>query len=134
MSVHKTPVETAEPRIPVLLRRAVLEKPIRYTPAVFLARMGYHLFIYGLLLVSAILLVMFIYRPVETGIICIVLISFYVLAFELIAGTSSSSARLSRIHALGITASYILAASFLWKELTDGALLRIIERSVIFSG
>ena len=119
--------------IPRLLSRALFDVPSRYTPRAFLARMAYHFFIYGSLLLFAILLVVFLYRPLETGILLMALMSVYVLASELVAGESSASAILARVQTLGLSASYILAASFLWKELSDGALSRIIERS-LFNG
>jgi hypothetical protein len=116
--------------LPKLLKRAVLGVPTHYTARTFVARIGHHLLIYATLAASAILLVIFLYRPLETGIILAVLVSLCALASNWPRPGNSSSntaaAAYARVLPMGVPVLlYILAASLLWKELTDGALSRL---------
>lgn len=130
MSIQKTSAEAAGGGpIPNLLRRALFPVPGRYTFRIFVTRMGYHLCVYSLLLFFAILLVMFIYRPIETGFILAVLVVVHAGISKLVAG--GSSREVPGIYAasnIPPVILYIIAASFLWKEITDGGLSRMLER------
>jgi len=130
MSFRNDRAETGAGLMVTLLRRALFELPAQYTPRTFLMRTGYHLFVYGGLLLAAICLVLFVYYPLATGILLIAVICLYALPSELTRVDSSPSRRFARIQALGISVFYVLAASVLWKEFTDGGLVGFLERGL----
>lgn len=122
MISENTPVESRDNMLLRLLRHAFFDLPSHYTPRTFLIRTVYHFFVYSSLLLSAILLVMFIYHPFEAGILFVTLIGMYELGSGLVLGNSTLSEILARVALLFTSASYIFTASVLWKAISDGTL------------
>jgi hypothetical protein len=129
MSFRNDRAETGASLMATLVRRALFELPAQHTPRTFLVRTGYHLFVYGVLLLAAICLVLFVYYPFATGILLIVAVCLYALPSEL-TRRNSPPRRFARIQAFGISVFYILAASVLWKEFTEGGLAGFLERGL----